>query len=162
MRELGQWESRVGLFPRPCVGRTRPTGLLVLASIIALLVASGCSTWRGARLYHSGTQALEQGDVPRALSDLEQAAALVPDASEVHNNLGLAHLSAGQEGRALLSFERATALDCDNASASENLHDLQARLQREDRSAAMRRISQPSIRNDTPDGTGQREEKLSE
>jgi tetratricopeptide (TPR) repeat protein len=162
MHELGQWESSVGGFPRPRVGRTPPTRLLVLASIISLLVASGCSTWRGARLYHSGTQALEEGDVPRALSDLEQAAALVPDASEVHNNLGLAQLSAGQEDRALLSFERATAIDCDNASASENLRNLQARLQREDRSAAIRRISQPPVRNARPDGTGQREEKLSE
>lgn len=104
----------------------------VLVTVLAVAVgASGCTTWRGARLYHSGTAALEQGDVSRALEDLEAAARLVPERSEVHNNLGLAQLSADREDLALHSFERATRLDCRNEQASDNLRMLEARLETE-------------------------------
>jgi len=109
-----------------------PGGFAVAAAIALLLSAPGCTTWRAARLYHTGTVALEQGDLPRALADLEAAVALVPDASYAHNNLGLAQLSAGRDDLALQSFERATALDCTNTEASENLRQLEARVQRGD------------------------------
>jgi len=65
--------------------------------------------------------------VPRALADLEAAAELVPDRSEVYNNLGLAQLSAGRDDLARMSFERATQLDCRNEAASDNLRRLEAR-----------------------------------
>ena len=131
---------------------------LVVAAVGSLLSTSGCAAWRGARLYHTGTRALERGDVPQALADLEEAAVLVPEASEVHNNLGLAQLSAGQDDRALRSFERATELDCDNASASDNLRNLQVRLQRAERSAAVDRVSRPATGHDRPRGGTAREE----
>jgi len=101
--------------------------LLVCTFIGTVVAAGGCATWRGARLYHSGTAALERGDVPRALADLEAAAALVPERSEVYNNLGLAQLGADREDLALRAFERATQLDCRNEAARDNLRRLEAR-----------------------------------
>lgn len=113
-------------------------GIGILGLALALLLpAAGCASWRGARLYQSGTRALEAGDVDRALSDLQQAARLVPEASEIQNHLGLAWLAAGDEMRALRSFDRALALDCDNRAARENRSRLEARL----RARAVDRIS---------------------
>ena len=52
---------------------------------------------------------------------LEGAAERAPEASEVQNHLGLAYLASGRRGDALRAFERAVALDCDNAAARHNL-----------------------------------------
>lgn len=106
-----------------------------VAAVCALACAStlpltGCASWRGVRLYQSGTRALEAGDVEGALADLQQAAHLVPEASEIQNHLGLAWLAAGDEMRALQSFDRALALDCDNRAAGENRARLEARWRR--------------------------------
>ena len=121
---------------RPTRGRRRhlapPISLALMLVVTLFAGASGCGTWRGAQLYHSGTTALEQGDVPRALEELEAAAQLVPERSEVFNNLGLAQLSADREDLALQSFERATQLDCANEQARDNLRMLEARLQLEE------------------------------
>lgn len=125
--------------------RTRRTAggsarlLFVVMVAAASLASAGCTTWRGARLYQSGSRALEAGDVDRALADLGEAARLVPDASEIRNHLGLAWLAAGDPGRALQSFEAAVALDCDNQAAHENLVWLEARLQER----AVEHVSRP-------------------
>jgi Flp pilus assembly protein TadD len=90
---------------------------------LALLLASGpgCASFTGARLYRSGSQALERGDTERAIADLERAAELVPHASEVQNHLGLAYASTGRQSEAVAAFRRAVELDCDNAAARRNL-----------------------------------------
>jgi len=98
---------------------------LLLAA--ALLAASGCATYQGARLYDRGTLALERGDAAAAVADLEGAAALVPHASEIQNHLGLAYDAQGRPGDALAAFQRAVALDCDNEAAQRNLHAAEAR-----------------------------------
>lgn len=98
------------------VGRTAVATLL-----LAAVSGAACSSLRGARLYRSGSQALDRGESARAIADLEAAAALVPEASEVQNHLGLAYAQAGREGDALRAFRRAVELDCDNAAAQENL-----------------------------------------
>lgn len=99
-----------------------------IAVVVLLLVGvPGCTAWRGARLYHTGTVAFESGDMTRALADLEAAARLVPERSEVHNNLGLAQLAAGREDLALTSFTRATDLDCTNEAARANALMLRSR-----------------------------------
>jgi Flp pilus assembly protein TadD len=90
--------------------------LLVVPSLLA-----GCTTYRAARLYGRGTQALEQGDTARAIDALEQAAVLAPHASEIHNHLGLAYRSAGRHREARAAFEFAVELDCDNHAAASNL-----------------------------------------
>ena len=116
----------------------------VVAAALALLAfAPGCAAWRGARLYQSGTEALERGETLRALDELSRAAELVPQASEVQNHLGLAWLEAGDEAAALRSFERAVELDCDNRAASDNLARLEAQMERARRAAALERISVP-------------------
>jgi len=86
-----------------------------------------CSAIEGARLYSDGTRALERGDTETAVRSLERAAERSPDASEVQNHLGIAYLAAGRRDDALHAFERAVALDCDNAAAQRNLALLQGR-----------------------------------
>ncbi len=112
---------------------------------------SGCATWRGARLYQSGSRALERGEVDQALVDLAAAASLVPQASEVHNHLGIAQLEAGRDVEALASFEEAVRLDCDNQAATDNLASLKARVARE---AAIEAVSEKMIRA-SPGQTGE-------
>lgn len=102
----------------------RPSTVRCLAPslLLALLaLASGCASLEASRLYASGTEALDRGDTARAIADLERAAALWPEASEVHNHLGLAYARAGRDALALAAFEQAVALDCDNDAARHNL-----------------------------------------
>ncbi len=95
---------------------------LFLAGAVALAAsASGCASIEGWRLYTSGTEALDRGDVESAVDALERAAALVPQASEIQNHLGLAYQAAGRRVDARAAFERAVDLDCDNAAARHNL-----------------------------------------
>jgi Flp pilus assembly protein TadD len=98
--------------------------------VLGLLLA-GCASLEGANLYARGTAALGRGELPAAIADLERAAALVPEASEVHNHLGLAYTRAGREGEALREFERAVAIDCDNEAARHNLAAAERRASRE-------------------------------
>jgi Flp pilus assembly protein TadD len=83
---------------------------------------------KAARLYKSGTEALDAGEVDLAIDRLERAAELAPEASEVHNHLGLALAADGQEEAALLEFQRAVELDCANDAAQSNLALTQLRL----------------------------------
>jgi lipoprotein NlpI len=94
-------------------------GGLVLAAV--LLGPAGCASWRAATLYQNGTEALDRGDVALAIIDLERAATLAPDASEVRNHLGLAYAAAGREDAAIAAFQQAVDLDCENDAASRNL-----------------------------------------
>ncbi len=98
--------------------------LLLCAGLAGLQL--GCASLQGARLYTSGTEALDRGDTARAVAELEQAARLLPEASEVHNHLGLAYAQAGRAGEAKAAFERAVALDCDNHAAAYNLQAAEA------------------------------------
>jgi Tfp pilus assembly protein PilF len=93
----------------------------VIAGVPAGVPVMGCSTFEGARLYRSGSRALERGDGARAVSDLERAAELVPDASEIHNHLGLAYAAEGRHDEMRREFRRAVDLDCTNESARHNL-----------------------------------------
>jgi Flp pilus assembly protein TadD len=93
-----------------------------LGIAIALALAlGGCASYQGARLYQSGTAALDRDEPERAIADLERAAELVPTGSEVQNHLGLAYAAAGRDQDALLAFRRAVDLDCDNRAAVRNL-----------------------------------------
>lgn len=90
---------------------------------VALLgfMVVGCTSFRAARLYQSGTQALDRGDVALSIHDLEAAERLAPDASEIQNHLGLAYRAAGRPADARAAFERAVELDCENQAAQRNL-----------------------------------------
>ena len=90
-----------------------------LAALCALQL--GCGAIAGARLYGEGTRELERGDAEGAVRSLERAAERAPEVSEVQNHLGIAYLAAGRRDDALLAFERAVALDCDNVAARRNL-----------------------------------------
>jgi lipoprotein NlpI len=102
----------------------RPLLAIVAAGALA---AGGCATFEGGKLYDRGTAALDRGDATAAIADLERAAALVPDASEIQNHLGLAYTLAGRHDEALGAFRRAVALDCDNEAAHRNLRTAEAR-----------------------------------
>jgi Flp pilus assembly protein TadD len=114
---------RVGAFTRTlCV--VGAVGVVGLAG-----VQSGCETTairalRGARHYEAGNDALARNDSARAVEELEQAAALVPHASEIQNHLGLAYWSNGKLDAARSSFERALELNCENQAAEVNLETL--------------------------------------
>ena len=99
---------------------------LLVTFLLVALATVGCATIKGGRLYTSGTEALERGDTARAIADLERAAELVPHASEIHNNLGLAYAAEGRDREALLAFRRAVALDCGNLAARRNLQAAEA------------------------------------
>jgi Flp pilus assembly protein TadD len=88
---------------------------LLLALVIGALV--GCAAFAGHRHFEAGNAALDRGDAATAAAEYERAAALVPEASEVQNHLGLAYAALG----------RAVALDCDNRAAVENLDAARAR-----------------------------------
>lgn len=111
--------------------------LLVVVAVATVAGAAGCArlgevaddtraSWRGARHYAAGTSALDRGETQVALAELETAARLVPEASEVRNHLGLAWWQAGDRARARAAFETALELDCDNAAARTNLARLDA------------------------------------
>ncbi|MEN8182339.1 MAG: tetratricopeptide repeat protein [Myxococcota bacterium] len=104
----------------------------IIAAVLAAGLLVGCTSLRGARLYASGSDALDRGDLAEAIAELERAAALVPEASEVHNHLGVAYTEAGRSQDALLAFEQAVALDCTNEAATANLRAARHRLARED------------------------------
>ncbi len=101
-------------------GRVRPASRAILLLPIAAALV-GCTSLRAARLYGSGTEALDRGNVELAIVDLERAAQLAPGASEVQNHLGLAYAAAGRDADALAAFRRAVELDCDNEAAATNL-----------------------------------------
>lgn len=87
----------------------------------------GCADLEARRLYLAGTQALDRGESQRAIADLERAAALAPEISQIQNHLGIAYDEAGRRDDALLAYERAVALDCDNRAAEANLRELRVR-----------------------------------
>jgi len=95
--------------------------VVAVPALVLLLGLVGCTAFEGARLYRSGTLALDHGEPERAVADLERAAALVPKASEVQNHLGLAYAAMGRPQDAERAFRRAVELDCENAAARENL-----------------------------------------
>jgi Flp pilus assembly protein TadD len=96
-----------------------PLRLLLLAALV--LGAAGCAQLGGVGHFQAGTAALDQGDVNRAVLELQAAATLLPEVSEVHNHLGLAYAAQGDLGLARGSFQRAVDLDCDNGPAQNNL-----------------------------------------
>jgi Flp pilus assembly protein TadD len=79
--------------------------------LFALALGVGCAVLEGHQAFEAGNHALDRGDTDQAISAFEQAAALVPEASEVQNHLGVAYTSAGRDEEALAAFERAVALD---------------------------------------------------
>ena len=64
---------------------------------------------------------LPLNDPEASVDELERAALLLPDASEVQNHLGLAYQAAGRSRDAEDAFRRAVELDCANDAATQNL-----------------------------------------
>src|SRR5436190_8342868 len=62
-------------------------------------------------LYHLGTLELQRSNIRLGTEMLEATAALVPEISQVHNNLGIAYKMAGRYTEASAAFERALQLD---------------------------------------------------
>jgi Flp pilus assembly protein TadD len=101
--------------------------LLLLALTLS---TAGCAAVDGARLFRSGTAALDRGDTQGALRDLEHSVRVLPDSSAAHNHLGLAYAADGRDADALREFERAVAIDCTNQAAQANLAQARARAER--------------------------------
>jgi Flp pilus assembly protein TadD len=101
--------------------------LRVMVGIVLIVAVSGCTAWSGAALYASGTRALDRGEPAQAVADLEQAARLLPESSEVQNHLGIAYGASGRPDAELAAYRRAVALDCSNEAAQINLKAAEAR-----------------------------------
>lgn len=101
---------------------------MIRLAALGLSLLLGCNSVEGYRHFQAGTGALDRGDAAVAVVELERAAALAPEQSEIFNHLGLAYAAAGRRGDALFAFERAVALDCDNRAAAANLRAVQASL----------------------------------
>ena len=132
---------------------------LILLGGAMILALSGCHgrplrSLAGARLYVSGTESLDRGEVERAIEQLGHAAQVLPHASEIRNHLGLAYWEAGERARAREAFETALVLDCDNEAARWNL----AALQRRD---ALDRTGSARVEPD-PGGLGPQRGRVSE
>ena len=114
----------------PTIDLSRFLGRRALGVFLACFFAaqSGCASWKAADLYQSGTQALDQNDPGRAVSDLERAAFLKPHSSRIQNHLGIAYERFGQSQLALDAFARAVELDCENVAAAENLSALRRQM----------------------------------
>jgi tetratricopeptide (TPR) repeat protein len=84
--------------------------LRILVPGVAFVGLAACASLDGARHYRSGSEALERGEVAQAIVELEQAAVLLPEASEVRNHLGIAYLEAGRSDDALREFEDARTM----------------------------------------------------
>ena len=93
--------------------------ILTILLMINLMV--GCSTYRAAQLYQSGTEALDRGEIQVAVAELQEASRLEPKVSEIQNHLGLAYAAAGAHTEALAAFQNAVELDCENEAAQRNL-----------------------------------------
>jgi len=102
-----------------------PTSI-VLFALGAVVI--GCADLEARRFYRAGTEALDRGESQRAVAALERAAAFAPEISAIQNHLGIAYEDAGRSDDALLAYQRAVALDCDNRAAESNLRELRARL----------------------------------
>jgi len=99
-------------------------GILLLTCAATGCESSAMRAFRGARHYAAGTEALTRSDPDLAISELEQAASLVPHASEIQNHLGLAYWADGRPQEARSAFETAVKLDCENIAAQTNLERL--------------------------------------
>lgn len=97
------------------------TGRLAAIAILFATALPACASLESARHYRDGSAALDRGEPAIAVVELERAAALTPDASHVQNHLGIAYEEAGRRDDAVRAYERAVALDCDNAAAQANL-----------------------------------------
>ena len=96
-------------------------------AVVALAAAPvGCASLRGAQAYQRGSEALDRGDATVAVGELERAAILLPNASEVQNHLGIAYSMEGRWDEAVSAYRRAVELDCDNLAAKQNLSEAQA------------------------------------
>jgi tetratricopeptide (TPR) repeat protein len=129
--------------------------LCVASGLVSMLSILACESMpmralRGARHYTDGSEALERGDTKRAIVELERAAELVPQASEIQNHLGLAYWAADQPERARFAFGRALELDCDNTAASRNLAELDAQTAF---LGTRSRDSEGTMLEDTPNST---------
>jgi Flp pilus assembly protein TadD len=103
--------------------------LLGFAAVQSACESTPMRAIRGARHYAVGTEALSRSDGVLAIAELERAAELVPRASEIQNQLGLAYWSDGREQAAKLAFEKAIEFDCDNVIARMNLDRLRRSAQ---------------------------------
>lgn len=101
---------------------------LAACLLLLALASAGCGSLAAARAYAAGTAALDRGDTAVALAELERAAALEPRSSAVQNHLGIAYEATADLAAAERAYERALALDCENAAAARNLAALRARL----------------------------------
>ncbi|MGZ5259027.1 MAG: tetratricopeptide repeat protein [Burkholderiales bacterium] len=70
----------------------------LLISLAATLTA--CSTIESTLQYREGTQALERGEYPKAISALEEAVKLEPKNSSAHANLAAAYARVGRMNEA--------------------------------------------------------------
>ncbi len=66
-----------------------------------------------------------QGKIEQAIMHYSEALRIKPDDAEIHNRLGLALVSKGQFGDAVIHFQKAVNLKADFIAAQSNLYKAQ-------------------------------------
>ena len=138
----------------------RQNPLLVL--ILCCAASSGCAVFEADKLYKSGTNALEQGDYPQCIEQLEKAKALLPNASSViRNNLGVCYDRVGRKKDAWVEFRKAVINSHQNNAALKNFRaswaDFMARGVLTIGAAAdtiVDKLGEPDFRKKADDGIG--------
>lgn len=95
----------------------------------------------GVALYHLGTLELQRSNIRLGTEMLEATVALMPDTSQVHNNLGIAYKMAGRFSDASAAFEKALQLDPKQSATYFNLADLASALGQHDAAVSLYRQS---------------------
>lgn len=91
--------------------------------VVSFAVFSGCALFEADKLYKSGTKALEQGDYPHCIEQLEKARALLPNTSSfIRNNLGVCYERVGRKKDAWVEYRKAVINNPQNNAALKNFN----------------------------------------
>jgi len=106
-------------------------GGLVIPLLIVALASSSClrsPEAKSAAALEAGKKLMEQKDTPRAILQFRNAVQATPRNPEVHYQLALAYLAAGDARNGIGSLRRALELNPQHAGARFRLADLMAQL----------------------------------
>jgi cytochrome c-type biogenesis protein CcmH/NrfG len=113
----------------PHTFRSPSAPIAVLAAVLALAAATGCSRnpeAASAKLLELGKQELQEGQHARALIRFRSAARLTPKKAEPQYQVALAYLTAGNARGALQALRTALSIEAEHRGAKAKLAEMLA------------------------------------